>query len=231
VGGDFYDLFTADDGSVSVVLGDVAGKGISAALLMGVLHGSIRSMSWTRTPAGHEEAARRLNQFLCEKTARERFASLFMGFFTPSSDNGEQGTLCYVNGGHLPPLLVRASGKHSVERVEAGGPVLGLLPAATYECGTALIRADDVLVIFSDGVAEATNRQDEEFGEGRIAEIVRRHIDESPQQICDAVLSEVKRFLGDLKAHDDQTLLVVRLAPTWKAEKPDQVRVGEFVSS
>jgi sigma-B regulation protein RsbU (phosphoserine phosphatase) len=105
------------------------------------------------------------------------------------------------------------------------------LPAATYECGTALIRADDVLVIFSDGVAEATNRQDEEFGEGRIAEIVRRHIDESPQQICDAVLSEVKRFLGDLKAHDDQTLLVVRLAPTWKAEKPDQVRVGEFVSS
>jgi serine phosphatase RsbU (regulator of sigma subunit) len=231
VGGDFYDLFTADDGSVSVVLGDVAGKGISAALLMGVLHGSIRSMSWTRTPAGHEEAARRLNQFLCEKTARERFASLFMGFFTPGSGPGEQGTLCYVNAGHLPPLLVRAGGKHSVERLETGGPVLGLLPAATYECGTALVHADDVLVIFSDGVAEATDRQDEEFGDARIAEIVRRHIDETPQQICDAVLREVNRFLGDLKAHDDQTLLVVRLAPAWKAESKDQVRVGEFVSS
>ena len=215
VGGDFYDVFTADDGRVSVILGDVAGKGISAAILMGVLHGAIRSMSWTRSLAGQAEASRRLNRFLCEKTARERFASLFSAFFVPDSAHDHRGTLCYVNAGHLPPLLVRASRGEGrrIERLECGGPVLGLLPSATYESAAIQVNAGDVLVVFSDGVAEATNHLDEEFGEGRIGEVVLRHIDQDPQQICNAVIEQVNRFLGRLKAHDDQTLLVVRLAP------------------
>jgi hypothetical protein len=212
VGGDFYDVFTAADAPVSIVLGDVAGKGISAALLMGVLHGAIRSMRWTRSAVDQEDASKWLNQFLCEKTAREKFVSLFWAYFLP-----ETGLLQYVNAGHLPPLLVRANGgAQSVERLETGGPVLGLLPQAQYRSGVTQVDAGDILVIFSDGVCEATNSKDEEFGEARISEIVRRNIKLAPQEICNSVLTEVKTFLGDLKAHDDQTLLIVRLVPAGK---------------
>jgi len=209
VGGDFYDIFTVEDAPISIVLGDVSGKGISAALLVGVLHGAIRSMRWTRSAVDQEEATRWLNRFLCEKTAREKFVSLFWAYFLP-----ETGMLQYVNAGHLPPLLVRAyGGGPTVERLETGGPVLGLLPLAQYCSGVTQVDAGDVLVVFSDGVAEAANANDEEFGESRIAEIVRRNIARSPQEICDAIVQEMKHFLGAMKAHDDQTLLVVRLVP------------------
>jgi sigma-B regulation protein RsbU (phosphoserine phosphatase) len=213
VGGDFYDIFTAEDGPVSMVLGDVAGKGISAALLMGVLHGAIRCMSWTKSAGDQEEASQWLNRFLCEKTARERFVSLFWAYFMPQT-----GLLRYVNAGHLPPLLLRANTKlvPQVEKLEAGGPVLGLLPLAEYVSSITHVEEGDVLVIFSDGVAEAANANDEEFGASRIAEIVRQHIALPPQLICDAVLNEVNEFLGELKPHDDLTLLVIRLAPAKK---------------
>ena len=205
IGGDFYDIFTNEDGHTSLVLGDVAGKGISAALLMGVLHGAIRSMDWTRSSAGHESATVRLNQFLCEKTARERFASLFWASFSP-----ETGLLRYINAGHLPPLLIRA---HETERLGGGGPVLGLLPAAQYRCGEIRVDAGDLLIVFSDGIAEAMNAAEEEFGEERIGKIAREHLDRHPRMICDAVVGGVGKFLGSLKPHDDQTLLIVRLMP------------------
>jgi sigma-B regulation protein RsbU (phosphoserine phosphatase) len=210
VGGDFYDVFTAEDGIISIVLGDVAGKGISAALLMGVLHGAIRSMNSTRSAVGQEQGSQWLNQFLCEKTARERFVSLFWAYYLP-----ETGQLRYINAGHLPPLLVRSTG---VEKLECGGPVLGVLPLAAYNAGTVQVDSGDVLIVFSDGIAEALNARDEEFGEQRISEVACRNIGDSPQQICDAILREVKSFLGGLKAHDDQTLLVVRLTPAAKPE-------------
>ena len=94
VGGDFYDVFTAEDGHISIVLGDVAGKGISAALLMGVLHGAIRSMNHIRSASDQEQGSQWLNQFLCEKTARERFVSLFWAYYLP-----ETGELRYINAG------------------------------------------------------------------------------------------------------------------------------------
>ena len=201
VGGDFYDVFKSGAGPISVVLGDVAGKGISAALLMGVIHGAIRSMDWSQ----QESAARHLNLFLCEKTARERFASLFLAYFDP-----ESASLHYINAGHLPPLLVRKSG---VVRLENGGPVLGLLPGAKYVSSIVSIDAGDTLVVFSDGVAEATNSGDEEYGEQRISDLVCNNLERDPSAICDLILQDVKRFLGGSKPHDDQTLLVVRLEP------------------
>ncbi len=226
IGGDFYDVFTGEDAPVSIVLGDVAGKGISAALLMGVLHGAIRSMRWTRSAVDQEEASQWLNRFLCEKTARERFVSLFWAYFLP-----ETGMLQYVNAGHLPPLLVRSStGGPVVERLDSGGPVLGLLPMAQYRSATTKVEPGDVLVIFSDGVAEAANARDEEFGDDRIAEIVRRHIALGPQEICDAILREVSSFLGTLKPHDDQTLLVVRLVPAQKGSNADVAQSALLVS-
>jgi sigma-B regulation protein RsbU (phosphoserine phosphatase) len=212
----FYDVYpaenAAENGQTALVLGDVAGKGVSAALLMGVLHGAIRSLDWTRSASRHEEATARLNRLLCEKTSRERFASLFWAYFTP-----ETGILSYVNAGHLPPLLVRAAG---MERLDDGGQVLGLLPSAHYRSGETHVEPGDLLVIFSDGIEEAANQDEEEFGEERIAQIVRQNAGSPPRLICGAIVSGIGNFLGELKPHDDQTLLIVRLTPVTKWIEP-----------
>ena len=210
VGGDFHDVLPGDNGNLSLLVGDVSGKGLSAALLMGVIHGAVRSTDWTSSALHHEVATERLNRLLCEKTAHERFASLFWCCFEP-----ETGTLRYINAGHLPPLLVRAgSTSLSLERLcDGGGPVLGLLPSARFVPCEVVIQAGDLLVIYSDGILEATNANDEEFGEERIFQTVKQTSVEDPARICDAVLIAIERFLGPLKPHDDQTLMVVRLIP------------------
>jgi hypothetical protein len=102
VGGDFCDMFRTADSRTAFVLGDVSGKGISAALLMALIHGAIQSMSWTRSARDHENATASLNTLLCRKTATERFSTLFWGYFDPRTS-----VLRYINAGHLPPLLVR----------------------------------------------------------------------------------------------------------------------------
>jgi hypothetical protein len=210
VGGDFYDVFELEDGQAALVLGDVSGKGLSAALLMGVIHGALRSSAWAGSAADHEESLSRLNQLLCAKTANERFATLFSCYFDPQT-----AVLRYVNAGHLPPLLVRQGrrGKIEVERLREGGPVLGLLPFARYSQGEVTIEPGDLLVMYSDGILEAQNERDEEFGEDRVVQVICQNRDKAPGEICDATLTSVRGFLGRQAAHDDQTLLVVRLEP------------------
>jgi hypothetical protein len=208
VGGDLYDIFETDDGGVAMVLGDVSGKGLSAALLMGVVQGAVRTSSDAGLAAHHEYAAERLNHLLCMKTARERFVSLFWCYLN------EQGTrLSYINAGHLPALLVRDRfGRPDVWRLEqGGGPVLGVLPGARYKQAEIDIEPGDLLVVFSDGVSEAANAQGAEFGEEGIIESVKREWRNSAGGVCDGVLADVRKFLGDEPPHDDQTLMVVRL--------------------
>lgn len=214
VGGDFYDAFETDDHQIALVLGDVSGKGLSAALLMGVVQGVVHASNGTGAPANHEHSMERLNHLLCVKTARERFVSLLWCYFDPV-----RSVLSYINAGHLPPLLIRdaspdgsAPRKFEVHRLDqGGGPVLGLLPHAAYEQVRISIRPGDLLVVFSDGILEAANAVDEEFGEERILATIEQNWASSPTQICDAVLAEVRAFLGKELPHDDQTLMVVRL--------------------
>ena len=208
VGGDFYDVFRCDNGCLSIVLGDVAGKGLSAALLMGVIHGAIRSMDWTDSALAHEVSSERLNRLLCQRTARERFASLFWSYVSR-----DDGILRYINAGHTPPLLFRHGDNLIVERLEGGGPVLGMLPAACYSSGEIALASGDLLVVFSDGVVEATDKRGEEFGEERLARTVHQHQGANPRQICDAILADIGIFLAGLRPHDDLTLLVLRLSP------------------
>ncbi len=120
VGGDFYDTFQTGEGSVAIVLGDVSGKGMPAALLMGVMHGAVRSSSWAESAREHELCSGRLNRLLCERSSGGRFASMFWGYYNPAARR-----LHYVNAGHCPPILIRKRGEH-VETVllEGGGPVL-----------------------------------------------------------------------------------------------------------
>lgn len=207
VGGDLYDVFETDGANVTLVLGDVSGKGLPAALLMGVVQGAVRASCITGDASNHEDAAERLNQLLCIKTARERFVSLFWCYV-----NQRQALLRYVNAGHLPPLLVRHDGvSPKVIRLDEGGPVLGLLPEARYVQASVRVCPGDLLVVFSDGILEAANALDEEFGEQGVIAAIERNWERSPADICAAILSGVKTFLGKELPQDDQTLLVVRL--------------------
>jgi len=221
VGGDLYDVFETDDGEVALVLGDVSGKGLPAALLMGVVQGAVRASGFTGSAINHEQAAERLNHLLCMKTARERFVSLFWCYFDPVA-----GVLRYINAGHLPPLLIRAGGDgQKVIRLDEGGPVLGLLPGARYVQTSVAIQPADLLVVFSDGILEAANARDEEFGEQGIIACLARYANKPPMEICSAILADVNVFLGKELPQDDQTLLVVRLdASRQVAGVPDAVR-------
>jgi hypothetical protein len=208
VGGDLYDVFETDDGEVAMVLGDVSGKGLPAALLMGVVQGAVRASCGTGAAAHHEQATERLNHLLCMKTARERFVSLFWCFF-----DRQLSVLRYINAGHLPPLLVRYEDGATprIIRLDQGGPVLGLLPGARYSQAVEPVLAGDLLVIFSDGILEATDAQGGEFGEEGVVAAIEKNWNGAPAAICGAVLEAVRLFLGKEIPHDDQTLLVVRL--------------------
>ena len=207
VGGDLYDVFETDDSEVALVLGDVSGKGLPAALLMGVVQGAVRASSGTSASARHEQSAERLNHLLCMKTARERFVSLFWCYF-----DRDNSVLRYINAGHLPPLLIRG-GPADLEiiRLDEGGPVLGLLPGARFTQAEVRVAAGDLLVAYSDGIVEAENANGDEFGEDGVVAAIRRCANQSPNEICAAVLSDVKAFLGAALPQDDQTLLVARL--------------------
>jgi phosphoserine phosphatase RsbU/P len=188
------------------VLGDVSGKGISAALLLALIHGAIHSVSWTRSTQDHVTASRQLNALLCQKTASERFTSLFWGYFDP-----QRSTIQYINGGHLPPLLLRkVNGELEIHRLETGGPVMGLLPGANFQQGEEFVAPGDLLVAFSDGVIEATNPEGEEFGDKRLLSVIKEFWDASATDVRNAIHARLKGFTGDTPIVDDQTLIVVR---------------------
>jgi sigma-B regulation protein RsbU (phosphoserine phosphatase) len=210
VGGDFYDIVTLPDGRVSFVVGDVSGHGVSAALLMGLIYGSMSNPPWG-TSEDPDRGAARLNELLLTKTSGERFATLLWCSYDPASR-----VVRYVNAGHLPALWLRKQpdGAWRVDRLAEGGPVLGLLPAQTYHTASATATAGDVIVLFSDGITEAPNRRDEQFGEERLLALAQQHADLPARAICDAILADVRAFTGDRPSPDDQTLLVVRL---WEA--------------
>jgi len=208
VGGDFYDVYDRGDSRVALVLGDVSGKGLAASVVVGLLLGAIRTSDWLDGGPQHEGASQALSELLRTRTSAERFASLFWSYYSP-----ETRTLHYVNAGHLPPMVVAANGSGDAEilRLEEGGPVLGVVPAAIYRQGTVVVSEGAVLVLYSDGVVEATNSLDEQFGEDRLRAVIHANANRSPEEIRDEILSQVHAFLGKERAQDDLTLVVARL--------------------
>jgi hypothetical protein len=208
VSGDFYDVFRAGDGGIAIVMGDVSGKGVPAALVMGVIHGAVRSSGWPESASAHERESARLNLLLCEKASLSRYASMFWCYYEPLAHR-----LCYVNAGHHAPLLVGERG-HGVEiaRLDAGGPVLGLLPGARYEQARCDVRPGDVLVLYSDGLIEATDAAGQEYGESRLRELLATAGSGSPEDIRDAILASAGKFLGTAPPRDDLTLVVAKFA-------------------
>ena len=208
VGGDFYDVFTTSQNHVAFVLGDVSGKGLSAALLMGMLHGALRSMRWMGTPADQETSWSQLNYLLSERTGPERFASLFWGSY-----DREARVIRYVNAGHPPPLLMRPNGNGTckISRLEEGGPVLGAIRTAAYHEGEVAVKPGDLLVLYSDGISEAANTSEEEFGEERLCSVVRENCARPPSEILREILKQVRAFIQKVPPQDDMTLVVARV--------------------
>ncbi len=206
VGGDFHDIFAVDGNGLALVLGDVSGKGMPAALLMGVIHGAVRSSSWAESAWRHEDCSRKLNHLLCERASGARYASMFWSYY-----NADSGNLHYINAGHCPPLLVQTrGGRTAIRRLEEGGPVLGLLTGARYEQSMEVLAEGDLLVLYSDGVVEASNGAGEEFGEDRLIEVLERYSILSADEIRYEITAAVQDFISPAKAHDDVSLVAVR---------------------
>ncbi|MEP6962712.1 MAG: PP2C family protein-serine/threonine phosphatase, partial [Acidobacteriota bacterium] len=204
VAGDLYDVFSAGDQRVAFALGDVSGKGLPAALVMGMIQGAVRSNPWYRDAASHEEFAQRLNELLYGRTAEAKFASLFWGVY-----DSDRSQLRYISAGHCPGLVWR---RGEIVRLDSSGPVLGLLEQADYSQVTVQFQPGDALVLYSDGIVEATNVAGEEFGEERLCAAMKRCRRGSADSVRAAILHDYRAFLNGSAPDDDVTLLVLEAA-------------------
>src|SRR5438093_4427877 len=201
IGGDYYDFIERTNGRLVVALGDVSGKGTAAALLMSSLHAAIHAQADIHDSLVKTISA--VNRYLVESIPPNRFVTLFYAELDP-----ETGSLCFLNAGHNPPLIVHAGG--TMEQLAAGGLPLGIMPNADFREGRTRLHPGDVLMIYSDGVTEAVNPKGEEFGPTRLYEVVARNIDSSAAGIRDRIEAALTKFCQGTPAADDITLVIVK---------------------
>jgi len=201
VGGDFYDILPLDDGRVVVAVGDVAGKGSPAALLMALLLAILRTLVDERLEPA--DLVTRLNLQVSRHAPGSRFITLLYAVYDPLT-----GSLTYVSAGHMPPLLLRHDG--SAERLAEGGIALGMFDDATYATGRVTIQPDELLAIYSDGITEAENPRGVPFDEAGLANTLRLHRCDGLSSIGAAVVHAVEQHTGDKRFADDLTILLLR---------------------
>jgi sigma-B regulation protein RsbU (phosphoserine phosphatase) len=201
VGGDYYDFFPYPDGKVGLALGDVSGKGMPASLMAMGLQSRVHVLA--EDPGNLGSFMARINKATCVKCPANRFITFF--FCLLDTNTGE---LAYANAGHNPPILVRADAK--AEMLEGGGPVLGILPIAPYSEMKTQLDHGDMLVLYSDGVTEATNAAYEEFGEDRFIEVLRAQRNEPANVIVQAVNKALTEFAAGAPQADDITMVVAK---------------------
>jgi phosphoserine phosphatase RsbU/P len=201
VGGDFYDILPLDDGRVVIAVGDVAGKGSPAALLMALLLAMLRTLVDERL----EPAAlvTRLNVQVSRHAPGTRFITLFYAVYNPAD-----GSLIYVNAGHMPPLLLRNDDR--CDRLSDGGIALGMFERSTYTAGRLTIDPDELVAIYSDGITEAENESGRPFDEAGLEAALRANRHTAISAIGSAVVHAVERHTGDTKFADDLTVLLLR---------------------
>jgi sigma-B regulation protein RsbU (phosphoserine phosphatase) len=201
VGGDYHDFLRPTPGRVVLILADISGKGISAALMMSNLQASLRS-HYATAVNGLTKLLRSVNQLLCESTAPQFFATLVLADYDLASRR-----LRYVNCGHTPPLLVRRDGR--VERLGATAIPLGMFEDWTCSVDEIELAPGDDLLMYTDGVTETVNDTGDEFGQGRLARALKsqRHV---PAPLAVEVIAGACRGFGDGRQRDDMTLVLVR---------------------
>jgi sigma-B regulation protein RsbU (phosphoserine phosphatase) len=204
VGGDYYDFLALPQGLLGIAIGDVSGKGIAAALMMASLQASLRSEA-TRAPENLAAAVANVNRLVYEASASNRYATFFYGQYDPA-----QGKFDFVNAGHNPPMLFHRADGGAVTRLEPGGTVIGLIENAHYQQGSVRISPGDLLVAFTDGISEAMNLEDEEWGEDRLLDSIRGCQAKTAQELLESVFAAATQFAGAAPQHDDMTLVVLR---------------------
>lgn len=212
VSGDYYDYQSLQDSKAVVAIGDVAGKGISAALLMATLQSSLRTqvrncLERSRQDEGvldlsTSRLVTQLNEQLFADTAPEKYATFYFAIY-----NDVTGLLTYTNAGHLPPLLVR---RGEATLLDVNGMVVGAFPFAQYGESQLKLESGDLLVCYTDGVTEPENEYGEMFGEQRLIQLVTRNAERETDHIIDAVVEAVHEWTGSPELQDDMTLLVAR---------------------
>jgi len=212
VGGDYYDFLALPGGQLGIAIGDVSGKGIAAALMMASLQASLRGEA-TRAPEDLAALVSNVNHLVYETSSANRYATFFYAQYNPTTRQ-----LTYVNAGHNPPVLFhRSGGAWQVSRLETGGTVVGLLPSFPYQQANLTIEPGDVFVAFTDGISEAMNGIDEEWGEEQLIETVKLCGGLGPSEAIARIMQAADTFVAGAKQHDDMTLVVLRV----KAEPPE----------
>lgn len=225
VSGDYYDFLSYGPEQVMIAVGDISGKGISAALLMATIHSAVRAYEQEQlvsvtTAAAYGTTGRfaavearvappspsqmlwLLNRHLFQSTQPEKYATLFLGFY-----DDEKHRLTYANAGHLPPIVLAADG--SVRRLETGGTVVGLFPDRDYQEETVELYPGDIFVAFSDGITEPENEFGE-FGEDRLIETIAAYRHQPLERITEHTISAVQDWIGSTEQPDDITLVLAR---------------------
>ena len=208
VSGDYYDFLT-HSGSIDLIIGDISGKGISAALLMSNLQSTIRSHAGL--PGGPAEADGRsvswivqtINRQLYDNTLPEKYATLFYGRYRV-----DESVLLYCNAGHNPPLLFRDG---SISRLDEGGTVVGLFDSSVFREARLMLEKGNVLILYTDGLTEAQNPEGQEFGERRLVELVSANLSLTAARLQYLITEEIQKWISDGQQSDDITLVVARV--------------------
>lgn len=201
IGGDYFDFIERPNG-VALALGDVSGKGASAALMMMVLRATVHFACQRESDV--LTILSQTNGVMFHNSPAQFYVTFFFGDLETAS-----GKMRYVNAGHIPPILYRAKTR-SIERLEAGGTVLGLFPEAPFEAGEVAFAHGDMLLVFTDGLSEAWGQNEEEFGEERMGALVRDNASLAAGELEQKIQNEVEIFTAGARATDDRTIIIVK---------------------
>ncbi len=207
VAGDYYDVFprpgkTPDGNRVIFAVADVAGKSIPAAMLMATFQASLKTLS--TTPASLPELVAGMNQYACSNSQGGlRFTTAFLAEYDPA-----RRLFTYINAGHNQPILRRSGGL--IERLDVGGLPLGIQADAKYESASVALASGDWLVIFTDGLVEAVNASDEEYGEAKLLVLLENAGSTSPQELLNRLMAGLDLFVGNTPQHDDVTCMLLK---------------------
>jgi len=200
VGGDFFDVFRTSQNMLGLAIGDVSGKGAPASILMAMLYAGFKSLLKEIYPV--VEIVARLNNLLTETTAEGYYATFFFGVIDRHTRR-----FTFTNAGHNPPLLVRKD--LSVRQLDTGGIVLGFLPDQQYRQETVELKSGDYLILYTDGVTEVKNKRDQEFGEQRLVNLIKKHYGTPPHQLKELILEAIRRFSARKELSDDVTMILL----------------------
>jgi hypothetical protein len=207
VAGDYYDVFprpgkTNEDNRVVFAVADVAGKSIPAAMLMATFQASLKTLSTAQV--GLRELAANMNRYACSNSQGGlRFTTAFLAEY-----DQVRRTFAYINAGHNTPILRRANGQ--IERLDVGGLPFGILPDAKYESATVTLAPGDWMIIFTDGLVEAENGRQEDYGEDRLLKAMEAGVATEPAEMLKRLMADVDFFVGSTPQHDDVTCMLLK---------------------